>query len=121
MHSNAHAHVHTHAYATLPPAAVDPNLPLGEAFRVADDVLRSGVRGISDIITIPGLVNVDFADVKGGRGWGGGVAREGLQGSLRNEGKGDSSCSVVRVITRRDGARCPTSPALPGEGPAQMR
>lgn len=31
---------------------------------MADDVLRSGVRGISDIITVPGLVNVDFADVR---------------------------------------------------------
>ncbi|MCO5590955.1 hypothetical protein L7F22_044931 [Adiantum nelumboides] len=37
---------------------------LQEAFLLADDVLRQGVRGISDIITIPGLVNVDFADVK---------------------------------------------------------
>ena len=38
--------------------------PLQEAFRVADDILRQGVQGISDIITIPGLVNVDFADVR---------------------------------------------------------
>lgn len=37
---------------------------LQEAFRFADDVLRQGVQGISDIITIPGLVNVDFADVR---------------------------------------------------------
>ena len=43
---------------------VDPDLPITEAFRVADDILRQGVRGISDIITVPGLVNVDFADVK---------------------------------------------------------
>ena len=35
-----------------------------EAFRIADDVLRQGVQGISDLITIPGLVNLDFADVK---------------------------------------------------------
>ncbi|HUV05191.1 MAG TPA: cell division protein FtsZ [Armatimonadota bacterium] len=35
-----------------------------EAFRMADDVLRQGVQGISDIITIPGMINVDFADVK---------------------------------------------------------
>ncbi|XWS52880.1 hypothetical protein CRYUN_Cryun11dG0110500 [Craigia yunnanensis] len=34
-----------------------------EAFNLADDILRQGVRGISDIITVPGLVNVDFADV----------------------------------------------------------
>ncbi|MEI6442599.1 MAG: cell division protein FtsZ, partial [Nostocales cyanobacterium ELA583] len=38
--------------------------PVQEAFRYADDVLRQGVQGISDIITIPGLVNVDFADVR---------------------------------------------------------
>ncbi len=37
---------------------------LMEAFRMADDVLRQGVQGISDIITIPGMINVDFADVK---------------------------------------------------------
>jgi len=38
--------------------------PLQEAFLLADDVLRQGVQGISDIITVAGLVNVDFADVK---------------------------------------------------------
>jgi cell division protein FtsZ len=35
-----------------------------EAFRIADDVLRQGVQGIADLITIPGLINLDFADVK---------------------------------------------------------
>jgi cell division protein FtsZ len=35
-----------------------------EAFRVADDVLRQGVQGISDLITLPGLINLDFADVR---------------------------------------------------------
>eukprot|EP01024_Parvocaulis_polyphysoides_P071172 TRINITY_DN883_c0_g1_i1.p1 TRINITY_DN883_c0_g1~~TRINITY_DN883_c0_g1_i1.p1 ORF type:complete len:444 (+),score=103.40 TRINITY_DN883_c0_g1_i1:88-1332(+) len=43
---------------------VGQNTPLQEAFLLADDVLRQGVQGISDIITIPGLVNVDFADVR---------------------------------------------------------
>lgn len=43
---------------------VDEQTPLQDAFFLADDVLRQGVQGISDIITIPGLVNVDFADVK---------------------------------------------------------
>uniref|UniRef100_A0A0D6QYF5 Uncharacterized protein n=1 Tax=Araucaria cunninghamii TaxID=56994 RepID=A0A0D6QYF5_ARACU len=43
---------------------VEEQTPLEEAFLLADDVLRQGVQGISDIITIPGLVNVDFADVK---------------------------------------------------------
>ncbi|GAX84287.1 hypothetical protein CEUSTIGMA_g11709.t1 [Chlamydomonas eustigma] len=44
--------------------AMDSNVPMRDAFKVADDVLRHGVRGISDIITIPGMVNVDFADVR---------------------------------------------------------
>jgi cell division protein FtsZ len=35
-----------------------------EAFRIADDILRQGVQGISDLIAVPGLVNLDFADVK---------------------------------------------------------
>ncbi len=45
-------------------AVVPENTPVQEAFRIADDVLRQGVQGISDIITIPGLVNVDFADIR---------------------------------------------------------
>ncbi len=43
---------------------VDRGTPLAEAFRIADDVLRQAVQGISDLITIPGEVNVDFADVR---------------------------------------------------------
>ncbi|CAL5423998.1 unnamed protein product [Camellia sinensis] len=44
--------------------AVSQSTPVTEAFNLADDILRQGVRGISDIITVPGLVNVDFADVR---------------------------------------------------------
>lgn len=43
---------------------VEKKTTLVDAFRVADDVLRQGVQGISDIITIPGQINVDFADVR---------------------------------------------------------
>jgi cell division protein FtsZ len=43
---------------------IDRATPLLEAFRVADDVLRQGVQGISDLITVHGLINLDFADVK---------------------------------------------------------
>ncbi len=43
---------------------VDRNTPVLEAFREADNVLRQGVAGISDLIAVPGLINVDFADVK---------------------------------------------------------
>lgn len=38
--------------------------PVSEAFKIADDVLRQGIQGISDLILVPGLVNLDFADVK---------------------------------------------------------
>lgn len=43
---------------------VDKKTPMLEAFRVADNVLRQGVQGISDLIMVPGLINLDFADVK---------------------------------------------------------
>jgi cell division protein FtsZ len=43
---------------------IDKKTPLVEAFRVVDEVLRQGVQGISELITLPGLINVDFADVK---------------------------------------------------------
>jgi cell division protein FtsZ len=43
---------------------VDKKAPLNQAFRVADDVLRQGIQGISELITVPGLVNLDFADVR---------------------------------------------------------
>lgn len=43
---------------------IDRTTPLLEAFKVADDVLRQGVQGISDLITVHGLINLDFADVK---------------------------------------------------------
>jgi len=42
----------------------DKQTSIIEAFRIADDVLRQGVQGISDLITVPGLINLDFADVK---------------------------------------------------------
>src|SRR5512140_222022 len=45
-------------------AFVDRNVAAWEAFRIADDVLRQAVQGISDLITVPGVVNLDFADVK---------------------------------------------------------
>lgn len=45
-------------------SVISEQTPVQEAFQAADDVLRQGVQGISDIITIPGLVNVDFADVR---------------------------------------------------------
>lgn len=43
---------------------VTKNVTLNDAFRLADDVLRQGIQGISELITIPGLINLDFADVR---------------------------------------------------------
>jgi cell division protein FtsZ len=43
---------------------VDRKAPINNAFRAADDVLRQGIQGISELITIPGLINLDFADVR---------------------------------------------------------
>ncbi len=45
-------------------AVANKNTPIREAFRIADDVLLRATRGVSDLITVPGLVNLDFADVK---------------------------------------------------------
>lgn len=63
---------------------VDKKTPLVESFRLADDVLRQGVQGISDLITIPGLVNLDFADVKTI------MIDKGLAHMGTGEGKGDN-------------------------------
>lgn len=64
--SNLTSHVDT--LITIPNdrllQTIDRNTPLLEAFTVADDVLRQGVQGISDLITEHGLINLDFADVK---------------------------------------------------------
>jgi cell division protein FtsZ len=43
---------------------VDKKASLSDAFRIADDVLRQGIQGISELMTVPGLINLDFADVK---------------------------------------------------------
>ena len=50
---------------------VDKKASLNTAFRTADDVLRQGIQGISELITVPGLINLDFADVKTIMGAGG--------------------------------------------------
>jgi cell division protein FtsZ len=59
---------HVDALITIPNqrliTLVDPKTPFSEAFRIADDVLRHGIQGISDLITKPGMINLDFADVK---------------------------------------------------------
>ena len=45
-------------------SVLDKHTSMVDAFRVADDVLRQGVQGVSDLVTLPGLINLDFADVR---------------------------------------------------------
>ena len=77
-------------------SSLDEQLTLEKAFQLADEVLRQGVQGISEIITVPGLINVDFADVKAvmvnggpsfmamGEGKGKGAASEAVRTALSN-------------------------------------
>jgi cell division protein FtsZ len=59
---------HVDAIITIPNdrvlQVIDKKTSMMEAFKVVDDILRQGVQGISEVITVPGLINVDFADVK---------------------------------------------------------
>ena len=67
-HAIANLSEHVDTLITVPNdrllQTIDRKTPLLEAFRVADDVLRQGVQGVSDLITVHGLINLDFADVK---------------------------------------------------------
>ncbi len=63
----------------------DQSLPMVDAFRLADEILLQGVGGITDLITTPGLINVDFADVKSVM-WGAGTAVMGI-GKATGEGR----------------------------------
>ncbi len=93
---------------------IDQSTPLLEAFDIADEVLKQGVQGISDILNIPGLINIDFADVKPilqgagktllGIGYGQGEERvkQAVQGALKNSLMSLSikgATGVVFVIT----------------------
>jgi cell division protein FtsZ len=88
-------------------SVLDKSTSMVEAFRVADDVLRQGVQGISDLITLPGLINLDFADVRtimSGAG-------QALLGIGLGTGEGRSMDAVEHAIesplleTSLDGAR----------------
>ncbi len=63
---------------------VDKKASLQSAFRLADDVLRQGIQGISELITVPGLINLDFADVKTIMGEGGAALMAVGRGSGEN-------------------------------------
>ena len=69
---------------------VDKSTPMLEAFREADNVLRQGIQGISDLIAVPGLINVDFADVKTI------MSNKGISTNGNWNGFGRKSCSRSR-------------------------
>ncbi|NIR35348.1 MAG: cell division protein FtsZ, partial [Actinobacteria bacterium] len=85
----------------------EANTPVLEAFRLADEVLTSGVQGITDLITTPGLINVDFADVKTVMSDAGsavmGVGRS--TGESRAEQAATKAISSPLLETSMDGAR----------------
>ena len=86
---------------------VERRTAIVEAFRIADDVLRQGVQGISDLIAVPGLINLDFADVKtimsemGSALMGVGIS----QGENRAAAAAKSAISSPLLETSIDGAR----------------
>lgn len=86
---------------------VEKKTSILEAFRIADDVLRQGVQGISDLIAVPGLINLDFADVKtimsemGSALMGVGVS----QGENRASAAAKAAISSPLLETSIDGAR----------------
>src|SRR3982750_2192771 len=89
------------------PALGDRNISMMDAFRQADQVLLSGVQGITDLITTPGLINLDFADVKSVMS-GAGSARMGI-GSARGDNRAvdaaESAISSPLLEQSMDGAR----------------
>src|SRR6187455_870975 len=98
---------------------VDKDTSIVDAFRLADDVLRQGVQGITDLITIPGLVNLDFADVRtimrdaGSALMGIGMAR----GEGRATAAANAAVSSPLLETTLDGA---TGVLLNITGPSDM-
>jgi cell division protein FtsZ len=71
---------------------VERDTPLAEAFMIADDVLMQAVQGISDLITVPGEINLDFADVK--------TVMAGMGMALMGTGKADGEHRAVEAAQR---------------------
>jgi len=76
-------------------STVPPGTSLADAFKIADDVLRQAVQGISDLITIPGVINLDFADVRAVM-TGAGMA---LMGTAIAEGENRAANAARRAIS----------------------
>ena len=97
---------------------VEKRTSIVDAFRIADDVLRQGVQGITDLITVPGLINLDFADVRtimreaGSALMGIGIA-SGENRAARGRPRGHLLAAARGVASRAPRASCSTSPAAP--------
>jgi cell division protein FtsZ len=73
-------------------STIDRNTPLLSAFAAADDVLRQAIQGISDLILVPGLINLDFADVK--------TIMTGMGVAVMGTGMGEGATKAVDAATR---------------------
>jgi cell division protein FtsZ len=80
---------------------VQKNTSIVDAFRVVDDVLRQGVQGISDLITVPGLINLDFADVR--------TVMKDAGSALMGIGRASGENRAAEAADRRRRARCSRS------------
>jgi cell division protein FtsZ len=94
---------------------VDKRASLQDAFRLADDVLHQGIQGISELITIPGLINLDFADVRAIMSEGGAalmaVGRHRRRAGARKPPRQASPASCWTSPSTARAASCSTSPA----------
>jgi len=86
---------------------VDKKTSITQAFRVADDVLRQGIQGISELITVPGLINLDFADVRAIMSEGGAalMAVGKASGDTRSADAARSAIASALLDVTIDGAR----------------
>ncbi len=86
---------------------VDKKIGINQAFRAADDVLRQGIQGISELITIPGLINLDFADVRSVMLDGGAALMSVGRGSGENRAKDAANQAIHSALldVSIDGAR----------------
>ena len=96
---------------------VTPETSIVDAFRVVDDVLRQGVQGISDLITVPGLINLDFADVRAIMRSAGsalmGIGRASGPDRAADAAREAISSPLLEINIAAPRASCSASPAAP--------
>ena len=78
-----------------------PNTTFKEAFQMADEVLQQGVRGITDLMVMPGLINLDFADVRS--------VMEEMGKAMMGTGEAEGDNRALEAAERRSPTRCSTA------------